>query len=94
MAASHSTQAETATETVKHLQLFQGGEWVSRTVTANSIGELRVALDIPDAVQIKIGETLYTNNNDDMPTNTTNEDGSVRPLFVGWQANNKTGGKS
>ena len=89
--ANNSTET---TPVVRHLQIHQGGEWVSRTVTVNSIGELRVELDIPDAVQIKIGETLYTNNNDDMPTNTINEDGSVRPLFVGWQANNKTGGLS
>ena len=33
-----------------------------------------------------------TDNTAEMPKNKTAEDGTVVPLFVGWQANNKTGG--
>ena len=83
----------TTAVTPRHLQIHEGGSWTSKTVVVNTIGELRVELDIPDGVQINISDTLYTDNTAEMPTNETNQDGSVKPLFVGWQANNKTGGR-
>jgi hypothetical protein len=82
----------TNTPTVRQLEVHDNGGWASKTVTCNTIGELRVALDIPDNVQINISDTLFTENTAEMPVNKTAEDGSVIPLFVGWQANNKTGG--
>ena len=82
----------TTAVTPRQLQIHEGGSWTSKTVVVNTIGELRVALDIPDGVQINISDTLYTDNTAEMPANETNQDGSVKPLFVGWQANNKTGG--
>ena len=35
----------------------------------------------------------FNDNTAEMPMNETNEDGTVKPLFVAWQSNNKTGGK-
>ena len=84
----------TTAVTPRQLQIHEGGSWTSKTVVVNTIGELRVALDIPDGVQINISDTLYTDNTAEMPANETNQDGSVKPLFVGWQANNKTGGNN
>ena len=88
--------ADTTTTAVtpRQLQIHEGGSWTSKTVVVNTIGELRVALDLPDGVQINISDTLYTDNTAEMPANETNQDGSVKPLFVGWQANNKTGGNN
>ena len=78
----------------RELQIHEGGNWTTKTIVANTIGELRVALDIPNGVQININDTLYSDNTSAMPANGENEDGSVAPLFVGWQSNNKTGGKN
>ena len=66
--------------------------WTTKTITANTIGELRIALDIPNEATVNVQDTLYTDNTSPMPQNETNEDGSTRPLCIGWVANNKTGG--
>ena len=78
--------------TPRQLKVYENGGWTSKTVVVNTIGELRVELDIPNEVQVNISDTLYTDNTAAMPMNDTNEDGSIKPLFVGWQSNNKTGG--
>ena len=88
----HMANSTTQTATPKELKIYENGGWTAKTVVVNTIGELRVELDIPDEVQVNISDTLYTDNTATMPTNETNEDGSIKPLFVGWQSNNKTGG--
>ena len=75
------------------VSVFSNGDWTTKTIVANTIGELRVALDIPNGVQININDTLYSDNTSAMPANPTGDDGTTQPLFVGWQSNNKTGGK-
>ena len=87
-----ATQTTTPTPTVRKLEIHDNGDWTSKTVTCNTIGELRVELNIPDNVQVNISDTIYTDNTAEMPENKTAEDGTVIPLFVGWQSNNKTGG--
>ena len=87
-----ATQTTTPTPTVRKLEIHDNGDWTSKTVTCNTIGKLRVELNIPDSVQVNISDTIYTDNTAEMPENKTAEDGTVIPLFVGWQANNKTGG--
>lgn len=66
--------------------------WTTKTVVANTIGELRIALEIPNEATVNVQDTLFTDNSSAMPQNETNDDGSVRALCVGWVANNKTGG--
>ena len=82
----------TTTATPRELKIHEGGTWTTKTIVANTIGELRVALDIPNGVQININDTLYSDNTSPMPANPTGDDGGTQPLFVGWQSNNKTGG--
>ena len=84
--------SNTQTTEPRQLQIHEGGSWTTKTVVVNTIGELRVELDIPNDVQININDTLYADNTSPMPLNGTNDDGSTQPLFVGWQSNNKTGG--
>ena len=74
------------------VSVFSNGDWTTKTIVANTIGELRVALNIPNEVTININDTLYTDNTASMPENPSNDDGTTQPLFVGWQSNNKTGG--
>lgn len=66
--------------------------WTTKQVVANTIGELRIALEIPNEATVNVQDTLYTDNSSAMPVNEVNEDGTVRPLCIGWVANNKTGG--
>ena len=79
--------------TQKQLKIFSNGAWTTKTIVANTIGELRVELEIPNDTTINISDSLFNDNTAAMPDNETNEDGSVKPLFVAWQSNNKTGGK-
>jgi hypothetical protein len=74
------------------VSVFNNGEWVTKTITANSLGELRVALEIPAEATVNIQDSLYTDNSSTMPVNEVNDDGTKRPLCIAWQANNKTGG--
>ena len=83
----------TNTPTVRKLEIHENGDWTSKTVTCNTIGELRVELNIPDGVQVNISDTIYTDNTAEMPETKTADDGTIIPLFVGWQSNNKTGGE-
>ena len=80
------------TTSAKELKIHEGGDWTTKTVVCNTIGELRVELNIPDGVQVNISDTLYTDNTAPMPENQTTDSGATIPLFVGWQSNNKTGG--
>ena len=82
-----------ATVTNKQLKIFSNGSWTTKTIVANTIGELRVELEIPNDTTINISDTLFNDNTAAMPENETNDDGSIKPLFVAWQSNNKTGGK-
>ena len=81
-----------STQSTRELKIHEGGSWTTKTIVANTIGELRVALNIPNEVTININDTLYTDNTASMPENPSNDDGTTQPLFVGWQSNNKTGG--
>ena len=74
------------------VSVFSNGDWTTKTIVANTIGELRVILEIPNEATVNVQDTLYTDNTSAMPQNETNEDGSTRPLCIGWVANNKTGG--
>ena len=84
--------ADATTTNQRTLKIHDGSSWTTKTIVANSIGELRVELEIPNDTTININDTLYTDNTAVMPENETNEDGSLKPLFVAWQSNNKTGG--
>ena len=81
------------TTTQRQLKIFSNGGWTTKTIVATTIGELRVELEIPNDTTINISDTLFNDNTAAMPENETNDDGSVKPLFVAWQSNNKTGGK-
>ena len=50
------------TTSAKELKIHEGGDWTTKTVVCNTIGELRVELNIPDGVQVNISDTLYTDN--------------------------------
>ena len=51
--------------------------WTTKTVVANTIGELRIALEIPNEATVNVQDTLFTDNSSAMPQNETNDDGSV-----------------
>ena len=51
-------QTTTPTPIVRKLEIHDNGGWTSKTVTCNTIGELRVELDIPDNVQVNISDTI------------------------------------
>ena len=74
------------------VSVFSNGDWTTKTIVANTIGELRVVLEIPNEATVNVQDTLFTDNSAEMPTNTQNDDGTTRPLCVAWQSNNKTGG--
>ena len=90
MAASNTTTTTPSGQRV--VSVHTNGEWVTKTTTANSLGELRIALDIPATATVNIQDSLFTDNSSAMPENETNDDGTTRPLCIAWQANNKTGG--
>ena len=74
------------------VSVSENGSWTTKTIVANTIGELRIALDIPNEATVNVQDQLYTDNSSAMPTNELNDDGTTRPLCIGWVANNKTGG--
>lgn len=74
------------------VSVSENGSWSTKTIVANTIGELRIALDIPNEATVNVQDQLYTDNSSAMPTNELNDDGTTRPLCIGWVANNKTGG--
>jgi len=74
------------------VSISENGSWTTKTIVANTIGELRIALDIPNEATVNVQDQLYTDNSSAMPTNELNDDGTTRPLCIGWVANNKTGG--
>jgi hypothetical protein len=87
---ANSTTATPSGE--RTVSIFKDGEWTTKTIVANNIGELRQTLNIPAHVTVNVQDVLYTDNSATMPANETNDDGSVRALCLTWQANNKTGG--
>ena len=88
----HMANTATATTNQRTLKIHDGSSWTTKTIVANSVGELRVELEIPNDTTININDTLYTDNTATLPANETDEDGNVKPLFVAWHSNNKTGG--
>ena len=48
-----------STQSTRELKIHEGGSWTTKTIVANTIGELRVALNIPNEVTININDTLY-----------------------------------
>ena len=74
------------------VSISENGSWSTKTIVANTIGELRIALDIPNEATVNVQDQLYTDNSSAMPVNELNDDGTTRPLCIGWVANNKTGG--
>ena len=74
------------------VSISENGSWTTKTIVANTIGELRIALDIPNEATVNVQDQLYTDNSSAMPVNELNDDGTTRPLCIGWVANNKTGG--
>ena len=81
-----------STATVREVHTFNNGEWLKKTITANTIGELRVEFGIPDNVIVKVTtdsiDKEFVANNEVLP-----EAGDGEKMYIAWQANNKTGGK-
>ena len=46
--------ATPTSSTVREVHTFNNGEWLKKTITANTIGELRVEFGIPDNVIVKV----------------------------------------
>jgi len=86
---ANATSAPSGERTVS---VSENGSWSTKTIVANTIGELRIALDIPNEATVNVQDQLYTDNSSAMPVNELNDDGTTRPLCIGWVANNKTGG--
>ena len=87
--------ADSNTRTMSSLaiKVFEGGSWADKSVSASSIADLRIALNVPTGASINIDGTVYSDATAAVPAGATNADGTTRPLFVAWQSNTKTGGK-
>ena len=65
----------------KTINLLSNGEFTSRDVSANNIGELRNELEIPRDANVNVGGTVRQNDFE-------LEDGA----YVAYTSNNKVGG--
>ena len=63
------------------INLFADNAWVSKEVTATTVGQLRVELNIPSDASVMVGSTQRTDQH-------TLQDGDN----VAYALNNKTGG--
>tara|TARA_R100000808_G_scaffold7349_1_gene21675 strand:- start:6367 stop:6633 length:267 start_codon:yes stop_codon:yes gene_type:complete len=88
MAAPTRTEARTL-----NIQMSEGGGWVNKNITANSIAEGKAALECPSNLSININGTIYTDNNAPWPQPNRDADGNEQPFLVAFQANTKTGGQ-
>ena len=65
----------------KTINLLSNGEFTSRDVSSNNVGELRLELEIPNDANVNIGGTVRQNDFEV-------EDGA----YVAYTSNNKVGG--
>jgi len=65
----------------KTINLLSNGEFTSRDVSSNNVGELRLELEIPNDANVNIGGTVRQNDFEV-------EDGQ----YVAYTSNNKVGG--
>ena len=92
--ADNSTTTATPTEAApeRKIKVFEGGDWVEKVITGNTIGDLRNSLSIPHDLQVRVNETTYTDNSSTLPEVRVDQNGAVIPDLVAWQSNTKTGG--
>jgi hypothetical protein len=91
MANSNNTTTPESTPERK-IKVFEGGDWVEKVITGNTIGDLRNSLSIPHDLQVRVNETTYTDNTSVLPDVRVDQTGVVIPDLVAWQSNTKTGG--
>ena len=68
-------------DSTKTINLLSNGEFTSRDVSANNVGELRNELEIPRDANVNVGGTVRQNDFE-------LEDGA----YVAYTSNNKVGG--
>ena len=68
-------------DSTKTINLLSNGEFTSRDVSANNIGELRNELEIPRDANVNVGGTVRQND-------FTIEEGA----YIAYTSNNKVGG--
>jgi len=67
--------------TSKTINLLSNGEFTSRDVSANNVGDLRNELEIPASANVNVGGTVRQND-------FAIEDGA----YIAYTSNNKVGG--
>ena len=75
------------------IQISEGGEWITKSISANSIADGKAALNCPTNLSININGTIHTDNSADWPQANTDASGTEQPFLVAFQANTKTGGQ-
>ena len=68
-------------DSTKTINLLNNGEFTSRDVSANNVGDLRNELEIPANANVNVGGTVWQNDFE-------LEDGA----YVAYTSNNKVGG--
>ena len=68
-------------DSTKTINLLNNGEFTSRDVSANNVGDLRNELEIPTSANVNVGGTVRQNDFE-------LEDGA----YVAYTSNNKVGG--
>lgn len=91
MASTNSSTGETATPQ-RTVKVFEGGVWVDKVITGNTIGDVRNSLSIPHDNQVSVNNTTYTDNSSELPAVRVDQDGNAIPDLIAWQSNTKTGG--
>ena len=76
----------------RRIQVFEGGDWVDKVITGNTVGDVRNALSIPHDNQVRVNDVTYTDNSSELPEVRVDQNGAVVPDLVAWQSNTKTGG--
>ena len=89
---SNSSTSDTPAPVERRIQVFEGGDWVDKVITGNTIGDVRNALSIPHDNQVRVNEVTYTDNSSELPEVRVDQNGNVIPDLVAWQSNTKTGG--
>ena len=92
MANNSTTTATPEPAPERKIKVFEGGDWVEKVITGNTIGDIRNSLSIPHDLQVRVNETTYTDNSSTLPEVRVDQNGAVIPDLVAWQSNTKTGG--
>ena len=95
MASTTNSSTNESTPAVeRRIQVFEGGDWVDKVITGNTVGDVRNALSIPHDNQVRVNDVTYTDNSSELPEVRVDQNGNVIPDLVAWQSNTKTGGGS